>query len=71
MVGAVIVAVAFALAIASVWLTKPGSKLWKMRDTGYGDKLPSEAEWRGTQIRCTIVLAFLGAIFFVLSIMAT
>lgn len=33
------VAVAFVLAIISVWVVKPGSKVWRLKDTGY-DKKP-------------------------------
>ena len=58
------VAVAFALAIISVWIVKPGSKLWRLNDTGY-DKShpPSEKEWRKSQTRYTILLFFLGILF--------
>lgn len=55
------VAVAFALAIISVWVVKPGSKLWRLNDTGYDkNPPPSEKEWLKSQIRYTILLIFLG-----------
>lgn len=62
------VALAFALSIISVWVIKPGSKLWKMRDTGYDkDRPPSKKEWRSVQIGYTMLLVFLGALFTVLA----
>jgi NADH:ubiquinone oxidoreductase subunit 3 (subunit A) len=58
------VAVAFALAIISVWVVKPGSKLWRLKDTGYDkNRPPSEKEWRKSQIHYTILLVFLGILF--------
>lgn len=67
MIWAVIVAVCFAIAIASVWLTKPGSRTWKWIDTGYGDKLPCKKEWHQTQTRYTVLLVFLGVVFSVVT----
>ena len=58
------VAVAFALAIISIWVVKPGSKLWMMNDTGYDkSRPPSEKDWRSSQIRYTVLLVFLGTLF--------
>lgn len=58
------VTVAFALAIVSVWVVKPGSKLWRLNDTGYDkNRPPSEKEWRRSQVRYTILLVFLGILF--------
>lgn len=58
------VAVAFSLAIISVWVVKPGSKLWRLNDTGYDkSRPPSEKEWRKSQIRYTVLLVFLGVLF--------
>lgn len=67
MIWAAIVAVCFAIAVASVWLTKPGGRMWKWKDTGYGDKLPSKQEWRQTQIHYTVLLVFLGIVFTVVT----
>lgn len=58
------VAIAFILSIVSVWVVKPGSKLWKMRDNGYDDKHPpSKKEWRSIQYGYTALLVFLGILF--------
>lgn len=62
------VAVAFALAIISVWVAKPGSKLWRLNDTGYDkNRPPSKKEWLKSKIRYTILLIFLG----ILSVVVT
>ena len=59
-----VVAAAFALSVVSVWVVKPGSKLWKIRDTGYDkNHPPSEEEWRSSQIGYTVLLVFLGILF--------
>lgn len=58
------VAVAFVLAIISVWAVKPGSKVWRLKDTGYDkNRPPSEKEWRKSQICYTILLVFLDVLF--------
>lgn len=71
MIWAAIVVVCFAIAIASVWLTKPGGRVWKWNDTGYGDKPPGKQEWRQTQIRYTELLVFLGVVFAVVTFIST
>ncbi len=58
------IAIAFMLSIISVWVVKPGSKLWKMRDTGYDkNRPPCEKEWRNVQIGYTVLLVFLDILF--------
>lgn len=58
------VAAAFALAIILVWVVKPGSKLWRLNDTGYDkNRPPSEKEWRKSQVSYTIMLILLGILF--------
>lgn len=67
-VAPVVVALAFMLPIASVWVVKPGSKLWRMRDTGYDkNRPPSKTEWRTAQIGYTVLLVFLGGLFTILA----
>lgn len=63
-IASVGVAAAFVLSIISVWAVKPGSRFWRMRDTGYDkNHPPGEKEWRKSQIGYTILLVFLGALF--------
>lgn len=59
----IMVAVVFLVAIASVWIVKPGSRLWKLQYNGYDDKHPpSKSEWRSAQRRYTVLLVFLGGL---------
>lgn len=59
-----IVAIAFVVAIVSVWLSKPINKGFLLHDTGYDEKhSPTPEEWRWTQVRYTLLLVFLGTLF--------
>lgn len=67
-----LVAVAFLAAIVAVWLSKPIPRGRLFHDTGYDEKnLPSPKEWRGTQLKYTVLLIFLGALFALLTWMGT
>lgn len=59
-----IVAIAFVVAIVSVWLSKPINKGSLFHDTGYDEKhSPTPEEWRRTQAGYTLLLVFLGTLF--------
>ena len=59
------VALAFLIAIVSVWVSKPISRF---RDTGYDENhLPTKNEWRNVRIGYTIELSFLGILFTILA----
>lgn len=63
-----LVAVAFIVAIVSVWLAKPINKGILFHDTGYDEKHPpTPQEWRKTQARYSVLLVFLGALFTLLA----
>jgi len=58
------VAIAFGIAIASVWVSKPIGKGPFFHDTGYDEEHPpTPEEWRKTKARYTFVLVFLGVLF--------
>ena len=59
-----IVAVAFLVAIISVWVIRPGSKLWSLQYNGYDKKdPPTKREWRSARLRYSTLLLFLGILF--------
>ncbi len=65
------VALAFACAIVSVWHSKPINKGILFHDTGYDERHPpTPQEWRKAQVVYTALLAFLGALFTLLTWMS-
>lgn len=67
-----IIAIAFVVAIVSVWLSKPINKGLFFHDTGYDEKHPpTPGEWRKTQFRYTLLLVFLGILFTIVTGIST
>ena len=63
-----LIGLAFCVAIASVWLSKPVNNRGIFHDTGYDEKNPpSPEEWRSVQARYTSLLAFLGTLFVIVA----
>lgn len=72
MLALAIVAIAFVVAIVSVWLSKPINKGLFFHDTGYDEKHPpTPEEWRKTQVRYTLLLVFLGIFFTIVTGIST
>ena len=64
MLAPAIVAIAFVIAIISVWLSKPINRGLFFHDTGYDEKHPpTPEEWRSIQLKYTLLLVFLGILF--------
>lgn len=72
MLAPAIIAVAFVVAIVSVWLSNPINKGFLFHDTGYDEKHPpTPEEWRGTQVKYTVLIAFLGTLFTIVTWVST